>query len=218
MADDEEAIGCHSVVSCFFLIFYMGIPQGGMGEVLDAVSNRDQPDYLMRVAFDLSFFIWVGVLLFSIITGLMVDGFGSLREEDNVRNDILENACFVCGFTRETYDDISNFQVPNFEFHKSKEHNYWSYVHLYVYLKRREKTEFSGAESFVWDMINRTDLSWIPRRNSAAIQAANITIENNEPEAIDPLRFHELVSDVSEIRHGLRKPINTAVSTQLKMN
>jgi hypothetical protein len=218
MADDEEAIGCHSVVSCFFLIFYMGIPQGGMGEVLDAVSNRDQPDYLMRVAFDLSFFIWVGVLLFNIITGLMVDGFGSLREEDNVRNDILENACFVCGFTRETYDDISNFQVPNFEFHKSKEHNYWSYVHLYVYLKRREKTEFSGAESFVWDMINRTDLSWIPRRNSAAIQAANITIENNEPEAIDPLRFHELVSDVSEIRHGLRKPINTAVSTQLKMN
>ena len=218
MADDEEAIGCHSVVSCFFLIFYMGIPQGGMGEVLDAVSNRDQPDYLMRVAFDLSFFIWVGVLLFNIITGLMVDSFGSLREEDNVRNDILENACFVCGFTRETYDDISNFQVPNFEFHKSKEHNYWSYVHLYVYLKRREKTEFSGAESFVWDMINRTDLSWIPRRNSAAIQAANITIENNEPEAIDPLRFHELVSDVSEIRHGLRKPINTAVSTQLKMN
>jgi len=218
MADDEEAIGCHSVVSCFFLIFYMGIPQGGMGEVLDAVSNRDQPDYLMRVAFDLSFFIWVGVLLFNIITGLMVDGFGSLREEDNVRNDILENACFVCGFTRETYDDISNFQVPNFEFHKRKEHNYWSYVHLYVYLKRREKTEFSGAESFVWDMINRTDLSWIPRRNSAAIQAANITIENNEPEAIDPLRFHELVSDVSEIRHGLRKPINTAVSTQLKMN
>jgi hypothetical protein len=37
------------------------------------------------------------VLLFNIITGLMVDGFGSLREDDNIRTDILENYCFVCG-------------------------------------------------------------------------------------------------------------------------
>ena len=203
MADDEEAIGCHSVVSCFFLIFYMGIPQGGMGEVLDAVSNRDQPDYLMRVAFDLSFFIWVGVLLFNIITGLMVDGFGSLREEGNERKDILENACFVCGFTRETYDDVPNFRGPNFDYHKNEEHDFWGYVHLYVYLKRRDETEYSGAESYIRDMINKSDLSWIPRRNSAAIQAANVTIEADEPEPLDPNLLVNLVSDVSEIRQGL---------------
>jgi len=215
MADDEESLGCHSVVSCFFLIFYMGIPQGGMGEVLDAVSNRDQPDYLMRVAFDLSFFIWVGVLLFNIITGLMVDGFGSLREEGNERKDILENACFVCGFTRETYDDVPNFRGSNFDYHKNEEHDFWGYVHLYVYLKRREKTEFSGAESYIWNLIDKNDLSWIPRRNSAAIQAANVVIESKEPESIDPRRFNELVADVSEIRQGLVN-VSTAI-TQLKM-
>ena len=216
MADDEEAIGCHSVVSCFFLIFYMGIPQGGMGEVLDAVSNRDQPDYLQRVAFDLSFFVWVGVLLFNIITGLMVDGFGSLREEDNERNDILENTCFACGFTREIYDDVPNFRGPKFDYHKSEEHDHWSYVHLYVYLKRRDDTDYSGAESYIWDMIDKNDMSWIPRRNSAAIQAANVSIESKEPEAIDPLRFNELVSDVSEIRQGLLKPVKSTAPTQVK--
>jgi hypothetical protein len=203
MADDGEAVGCHSVVSCFFLIFYLGIPAGSMGEVLDNVSNRDQPDYLMRVAFDLSFFIWVGVLLFNIITGLMVDGFGSLREEDNQRRDILENTCFVCGFSREGYDDVPNFKGPNFEYHKNEEHDFWTYVHLYVYLKRRDPSSYSGAESYVWATMAKGDLSWIPRRNSASIQAANVTVESEQPDALDPRLFVELVSDIADIRQGL---------------
>ena len=83
---DEKAgyHGCQSVVSCFFLIFYKGIPAGNVGDVMDSTSNRD-PMYMARLMYDLSFFIWVGVLLFNIITGLMVDGFGALREEDNTR-------------------------------------------------------------------------------------------------------------------------------------
>jgi hypothetical protein len=103
-ADDGDSVGCHSVVSCFVLIFYLGVPSGSLGDVLDNISNRhahvagqSNNTYLQRVIFDLSFFIWVGILLFNIITGLMVDGFGALREEDNIRQDILENSCFVCG-------------------------------------------------------------------------------------------------------------------------
>ena len=81
------------------------MPAGDLGEVLDNISNRwskeddtqDGGTYIARVLFDLSFFIWVGVLLFNIITGLLVDGFGSLREEDNARQNMLDNTCFVCG-------------------------------------------------------------------------------------------------------------------------
>jgi len=61
------------------------------------VDNRS-PQYLTRVAFDLSFFVLVGVILFNVITGLMVDTFSSLREEAAERADSLSNECFVCGF------------------------------------------------------------------------------------------------------------------------
>ena len=54
------------------------------GTVLTTTDNSDS-GFLRRVLFDLSFFIWVGVLLFNIITGLMVDGFGALREADDLR-------------------------------------------------------------------------------------------------------------------------------------
>jgi hypothetical protein len=117
--DDDETPGCHSVVSCFILIFYKGVPGNSLGDVMDTVTNRyekvdgqGRSTYLSRVIFDLSFFIWVGILLFNIITGLMVDGFGSLREEDNERNDILENTCFVCG----KFDGCLVFQLFSLRF------------------------------------------------------------------------------------------------------
>jgi hypothetical protein len=74
------------------------------------------------------------------------------------------------GFTRSLYDDIPNFRGPTFDYHKDKDHDFWTYVYFYVYLKRKDKTAFSGAESYVWKLINESNLSWIPNRSSAAIQ------------------------------------------------
>lgn len=122
--DDSDDItglnpyGCHSVVACAWLIMYKGLPEGRMDQVLDFITNRDE-QYLARVIFDLSFFIIVGVFLFNIITGLIVDTFGSLREEAAARADQLGNECYVCGFTRTAYDDIG-MTSPSFDQHMVK--------------------------------------------------------------------------------------------------
>jgi hypothetical protein len=89
-----------------------------MDQVLDVINNRDD-QFLARVFFDLSFFIIVGVFIFNIITGLIVDTFGSLREEAAARADQLDNECYVCGFTRTSYDDIGMIS-PSFDQHKVK--------------------------------------------------------------------------------------------------
>jgi len=61
---------------------------------------------------------------------------------------VLENQCFVCGFTREAYEDLPDFDGPSFDKHKDTDHNYWHYVYFFVYLK--QKKEVHGAEaSFV---------------------------------------------------------------------
>jgi len=218
-ADDEESVGCHSVVSCFVLIFYNGVPNGSLGDVLDNINNRntltegqDNNTYLQRVIFDLSFFIWVGILLFNIITGLMVDGFGALREEDNNRQDILENTCFVCGYSRSQYDDIPNFRGPSFDVHKSIDHDFWTYVYYYVYLKRKHKTEYSGVESYVWSQINENNnLIWIPTRNSAALQNNNNKLmsststlskssENNNTSVEDSSLIEQIAKDIQNMK------------------
>ena len=63
--------------------------------------------YPARIFFDSVFFVWVGIVLMNIITGLMVDTFGSIRQEKQLRSDTLENECFVCGLTRASYEDMA---------------------------------------------------------------------------------------------------------------
>jgi len=119
--EDPNPRGCHSVVSCAWLILYKGVPAGSLDEVLDVVDNRNSGEFLPRVLFDMSFFVLVGIILFNVITGLMVDTFSSLREEAQQREDILSNECFVCGFTRTTYDDLG-MPSPSFDQHKARGH------------------------------------------------------------------------------------------------
>ena len=47
------------MVACFWLIFYSGVTSGGMGDVVDNISNKDGHIFLKRIIYDMSFFIWV---------------------------------------------------------------------------------------------------------------------------------------------------------------
>ncbi len=124
--DDGAQPACRSVVSCGILIAYHGVPNGGLdGNVLTSLTHSTTIKdgeysnmYIWRVLFDLSFFIWVGLILFNIITGLLVDGFGAHRDEDAMRKDIIQNACFVCGKCLVLVSILFLCQVaPSFFFH-----------------------------------------------------------------------------------------------------
>ena len=79
--------------------------------------------YYLRIIYDSVFFIWVGIVLMNIITGLMVDAFGSIREEAGNRAETLETECFVCGLSREAYEE-SKLEAgsPKWDEHLEKDH------------------------------------------------------------------------------------------------
>jgi hypothetical protein len=179
-ADDltgPNPYGCHSVVACFWLIMYKGVPAGTLDEVLDVIDNRDSL-YLGRVLFDLSFFVIVGIFLFNIITGLMVDTFSALREDAQDRADQLANECYVCGFTRTAYDDIGMLS-PSFDQHKDRNHYIWNYLYFIQYLQEKDQTEFSGVESYVYSMLQSKSQDWLPARTSFAAQNHGITNDDD---------------------------------------
>ena len=93
----EDDYICNSTFTCFWYIFFVGVPAGTISDLMTEVTVYDGEEYWSRVAYDLIFFVWMGVLLFNVITGLMVDTFGSLREESNERESTLSNSCFICG-------------------------------------------------------------------------------------------------------------------------
>jgi hypothetical protein len=190
--NDENPRGCHSVVSCAWLIMYRAVPIGSLEEVMDWTNNRDGDVYLQRFLFDFSFFIIIGIILFNVITGLMVDTFSSLREAAGERADTLMNECFVCGFTRTVYDDIG-IPSPNFDQHKAKHHFIWNYLFFIQYLDAKDVTEYTGVETYVRHHMNAKSMDWIPTRNSYAAQNFGNSLLAGSPEGLAMAAMEERI-------------------------
>jgi hypothetical protein len=138
--------GCHSAVSCFWLIMYKAVPSKKLDPIMRKITNRNMDgasDYQLRMVFDLVFFIFVGVILMSIITGLMLDTFGKLRQAAAARDDKLKNTCFVSGITRTEYDDMALQGVSSFDDLNKVDQNPWSYV--YFCESRKQSIHSQGA-------------------------------------------------------------------------
>lgn len=56
------------------------------------------------------------IIMINIVSGIIIDTFGTLREELNKFNFDLENYCFICGFDKETIEKASRNQ-KGFLFH-----------------------------------------------------------------------------------------------------
>ncbi len=177
--------------------------------VMTAIDPKDD-QYIPRVAYDLSFFVWVGLLLFNIITGLLVDSFGAVRDEGNARALVFANQCFMCGFTRDAYNDLPDFDGEPFEYHRDTEHKLWDYVFFYVYLTRKPQDAYTGVESYVAQLLEHQDLAWLPRRTSAAIEASSLQgealKEKQSKEALggsSPEALADMAADIKDLKRAL---------------
>ena len=106
-----------------------------------------------------------------------------------------------------TDDDEPIVRGPSFDVHKDIEHQHWNYVLLYVYLKRRDSTQYTGAESYIWNMIEKMDYSWIPARGSFAIQSykARMALEKQKEELkpVDGRLVEHVAEEVSDIKKNI---------------
>ena len=57
-----------------------------------------------RFAFDNLFNVILVILVVEIISGIIIDTFGALREEHNKITDSIENKCMICGKNRDTIE------------------------------------------------------------------------------------------------------------------
>jgi len=54
-----------------------------------------------RFIFDNTFNVILVILVVEIISGIIIDTFGALREEHNKITDSIENKCMICGKNRD---------------------------------------------------------------------------------------------------------------------
>jgi hypothetical protein len=161
---------CGDVLTCFTMMLHKGLMMGGgiadyMSYELGHIPLTMEPErFVMRIVYDMLFFIVVLVLLLNIIFGIIIDQFGELRDREVEVKKAMLNQCFICNIDKADLDE--NFQARNisngFKVHILNEHNMWNYLFYSIYLFHKDITEYTGAEQFVANCLKSEDMQWIP--------------------------------------------------------
>ena len=120
--------------------------------------------------FDLVFFVFVGILCFNVMTGLIFSTFGKLRAELNARENVLNNEIFVSGISRTKYADLGLSEAPSFDELASSTQHYWNYVNLVLYLQLKNPVDYTGLDTFIKSKIDDEKIDWLPVKNTFHMQ------------------------------------------------
>ena len=67
--------------------------------------------------------------------------------------------------------------------HTRVEHYIWNYIYFLVYLEMKDKFEYNGTESYIYDKIQADDLSWFPIQRAKSLSEGGQE-ENEDVNAI----------------------------------
>ncbi|NWJ12189.1 ITPR3 protein, partial [Crypturellus undulatus] len=150
---------CDTLLMCIVTVLNHGLRNGGgVGDILRKPS-KDESLFPARVVYDLLFFFIVIIIVLNLIFGVIIDTFADLRSEKQKKEEILKTTCFICGLERDKFDN----KTVSFEEHIKYEHNMWNYLYFIVLVRVKNKTDYTGPESYVAQMIKNKNLDWFPR-------------------------------------------------------
>jgi len=76
--------------------------------------------------------------------------------------------CFICNLDRALFEK----EGKSFLTHTRVEHYIWNYMYFLVYLETKDKFEYNGTESYIYDKIEADDLSWFPIQRAKSLSEA----------------------------------------------
>ena len=120
------------------------------------------------------------MLLSNIVTGIILDTFGSLREQATERAFRMKNECFITGMERARFDE-AGIDFTNHASNNPRATNHiWNYVYFMSYLDAKDEAEYNGGESYVQGMLRENSTTWIPHGTSVLFQMLKDKTEDKE--------------------------------------
>ena len=94
--------------------------------------------------YNLIYTILINLVLQAIVSGLIIDTFSAMREEnENIQADINDK-CFICSIPRDEFEQAG----VSFQKHVTVEHNMWKYLWFKLHLLSKDPLNFSGPEHY----------------------------------------------------------------------
>jgi hypothetical protein len=132
---------------------------GGIGDILPKVSYKYSTSYFFgKFFYNVIFHIFIILILGNIFLGIIVDTFADLRDKNQRKEDDTNLVCFICQINR---DNCLNKKI-NFDKHVVQDHFTWNYAYFLTFLHITNPNDFNFLQKYVWDMLKKRDISWIP--------------------------------------------------------
>ncbi|XP_064425349.1 inositol 1,4,5-trisphosphate receptor type 3 [Latimeria chalumnae] len=198
--DDEDNTerACDTLLMCIVTVLNHGLRNGGgVGDVLRKPS-KDESLFPARVIYDLLFFFIVIIIVLNLIFGVIIDTFADLRSEKQKKEEIIKTTCFICGLERDKFDN----KTVSFEEHIKIEHNMWNYLYFIVLVRVKNKTDYTGPESYVAQMVKSKNLDWFPRMRAMSLVSNEGEGEQNEIRNLQE-KLHSTMKLVSRLTDQL---------------
>jgi hypothetical protein len=185
---------CFTLVDCFVYSVYFGMREGDFSAILSDHDEGGSRSEVNRIIFDLTFFVILGVLLFDMVTGVILDTFAGLREEIAERQELTKNETFVSGLRRHFIEELEGNAV-DFNVVNEEDQNKWNYLFYAIYLDAKEGDEMNGYESYVRECLDKGDSGWIPTKTSWIIENLGVGADNEE---------EDLGAEIGELRNEIK--------------
>ena len=154
-------------------------------------------DVITRYFYDDLYMIIIPILMANIIYGLILDNFSVLKQNEDESRADSENKCFICGKAKE---DIERLTSKSFLFHIQNEHCEWNYIFFMAYLEFKERTEYSGIESYIQAHIDLGEVDWIPQQ-----QGLSFKEEQEEEENQNLVQIKEINEALRVVEQDIKK-------------
>ncbi|KAI9493708.1 hypothetical protein BDB00DRAFT_822221 [Zychaea mexicana] len=177
--DVTKGLHCSTLTQCFVTALSHGVRSGGgIGDILEPDALEDPRGW--RTAFEMSFFLLVVVFLLNAIFGIIFDTFGHLRDERSSIQHDMKNTCFICSIPSVEFQRLAK---KGFEDHVRHDHNIWQYLFFLVHLKTKDRTEYTGPESYVSECLKEANYSFFPVNRALCLKQG----ESDDGERLEKL-------------------------------
>ena len=200
---------CRNLYVCWVSAVVKGLQDGDIGKIMEPRYSNDER-YGFIIIYQFTYYIFVITVLLNVIFGIIIDTFGQLRTERATKRASMENACFICGVDRFTFDT----QGGGFKRHIDHDHNMWHYLFMIVYLREKDSTEYNGWEQYVADKMNERDTSFFPLNNAIVLREHKERQEKGSQQLLDSVRDMNLtISNLSRHLERVETQVNDKVSS-----
>lgn len=111
---------------------------------------------LLGTIYNLSYIVIINLVLPAIISGLIIDTFSTMRDEQEAIQEDIQSNCFICSISR---DEFEKYGI-SFRRHVREEHNMWKYVWFNIYLDLKDPLDYSATENHAFESM-KSDLGFI---------------------------------------------------------